>query len=485
MPRLEEWEIKKYWEIFQGLKPENNKLTGDRVSPVLKNSRLKDDQLSKIWDLSDIDADGRLDFEEFCITMRLIFDLVNGSMSEVPSELPGWLIPSSKAHLIHANRAVATGSTGNSSFEGDDDDNLSDDFDWYISPTDKGTYETIYNSNSDSYGRVRFDSLEGLYQTLTKVPRSDISSAWNLVNPKSFETIDKDQVLVFLHILNQRENGKRFEGDDDDNLSDDFDWYISPTDKGTYETIYNSNSDSYGRVRFDSLEGLYQTLTKVPRSDISSAWNLVNPKSFETIDKDQVLVFLHILNQRENGKRIPRGVPASLRATFSKEVPTYDLSAAAASTPSREISEPKAHDKKSFGTSYLNKIGQANNTDREKGTDFSATEGTDWEEVRLRRELANLEDLLEKAKQESKSGGKSSDNTTSDSALLKHEFEQLLKYKQNKLNAAQSVPNSDKDLTDVKNDIELIGSQVQVLEEFLAGKENELTKLQQELSSLT
>ncbi|KAM3126396.1 actin cytoskeleton-regulatory complex protein END3 [Candidozyma auris] len=391
MPRLEEWEIKKYWEIFQGLKPENNKLTGDRVSPVLKNSRLKDDQLSKIWDLSDIDADGRLDFEEFCITMRLIFDLVNGSMSEVPSELPGWLIPSSKAHLIHANRAVATGSTGNSSFEGDDDDNLSDDFDWYISPTDKGTYETIYNSNSDSYGRVRFDSLEGLYQTLTKVPRSDISSAWNLVNPKSFETIDKDQVLVFLHIL----------------------------------------------------------------------------------------------NQRENGKRIPRGVPASLRATFSKEVPTYDLSAAAASTPSREISEPKAHDKKSFGTSYLNKIGQANNTDREKGTDFSATEGTDWEEVRLRRELANLEDLLEKAKQESKSGGKSSDNITSDSALLKHEFEQLLKYKQNKLNAAQSVPNSDKDLTDVKNDIELIGSQVQVLEEFLAGKENELAKLQQELSSLT
>lgn len=92
---------------------------------------------------------------------------------------------------------------------------------------------------------------------------------------------------------------------------------------------------------------------------------------------------------------------------------------------------------------------------------------------------------MEKAKQESKSGGKSSDNTTSDLALLKHEFEQLLKYKQNKLNAAQSVPNSDKDLTDVKNDIELIGSQVQVLEEFLAGKENELTKLQQELSSLT
>lgn len=386
MPRLEEWEIKKYWEIFQGLKPDNNKLTGDRVLPVLKNSRLKDDQLSKIWDLSDIDADGRLDFEEFCITMRLIFDLVNGSMLELPLELPGWLVPSSKSHLIHANKAVSTGSTGNS-----------------------------------------------------------------------------------------------YDGDDDDLLSDDFDWYISPTDKGTYETIYNSNSDSYGRVRFDSLEGLYLTLAKVPRSDISSAWNLVNPKLFETIDKDQVLVFLHILNQRENGKRVPRGVPASLRATFSKEVPSYDLSAAAASTPTKNISQPKANDKKLFGLSYLNKIGQGNNADREKGTDFSATEGTDWEEVRLRRELTNLEELLEKAKLELNSKG---DNGSSDLALLKHEFEQLLKHKQNKLSAAESVPDTKKDLADVKNDIELIGSQVQVLEEFLAGKEKELAQLQQELLAM-
>ena len=38
MPRLEESEIKKYWQIFQGLKPVDNKLTGDKVSPVLKNS---------------------------------------------------------------------------------------------------------------------------------------------------------------------------------------------------------------------------------------------------------------------------------------------------------------------------------------------------------------------------------------------------------------------------------------------------------------
>lgn len=377
MPRLEDWEIKKYWEIFQGLNPVNNKLTGDRVSPVLKNSRLRDDQLSKIWDLSDIDNDGKLDFEEFCITMRLIFDLVNGNQESVPNQLPNWLIPSSKAHLIQANQAVASGNN-------------------------------TYGSNN---------------------------------------TTD----------------------DEEEQLSDDFDWYISPTDKRTYESIYNSNSDSYGRVRFDSLEGLYQTLSKVPKSDISSAWNLVNPKSFETIDKDQVLVFLHILNQRENGKRVPRGVPASLRATFSKEVPTYDLNQPQA----KPISETSS--KKNFASNYLSRIGQANN---ERGTDFSATEGTDWEEVRLRRELANLEEVLKKVQDNDQ--GKSG---TTELQMIKYEYEQLLKFKQEKLNKVRE--SSDKDLSDVKNDIELIETQVTTLEGFLKEKEGELNQLNQEIQALT
>lgn len=375
MPRLEDWEIKKYWEIFQSLNPENNKLTGDRVSPILKNSRLSDDKLSQIWELSDIDNDGKLDFEEFCITMRLIYDMVNDHKSEVPSELPSWLIPASKSHLIQANTAV--------------------------------------NSGGNNIGNAE---------------------------------------------------------EEDDNLSDNFDWYISPTDKSSYETIYRSNSDQYGRVRFESLENLYSTLNNVPRLDISSAWNLVNPKQFETIDKDQVLIFLHILNQRSNGKRVPRGVPASLRATFSKEQPNYDLSSVKVNKP-----QPASTGPKGFASEYLNKIGNSTTT-RGNGTDFSATEGTDWEEVRLRRELQDLEELLEKATKESSS-------SNNEASIIKHELELLLSYKETKLNEIQK--SDSKDLSAYKSDVELIESQVTMLQEFLTRKENELKMLKEEISALT
>lgn len=379
MPRLEESEIKKYWQIFQGLKPVDNKLTGDKVSPVLKNSRLPESQLSSIWELSDIDNDGKLDFEEFCIVMRLIFDLINGNFKEVPTSLPSWLIPSSKHALIQANQAV--------------------------------------NQGNNNFGSQELDEL------------------------------------------------------DEDGLRNDFDWYISPTDKSTYEKIYDSNSDSLGRIRFNSLNGLYDSLKNVPREEISSAWNLVNPKSFETIDKDQTLVFLHILNQRENGKRIPRGVPASLRATFSKEVPNYDLNAQA----KPQLSTSSQAGKRSFAEDYLSKIG-GSSTRNERGTDFSATEGTDWEEVRLRRELHDLEDLLDKVS----NGSRANEKEKEERMLVKYEFEQLLKYKQEQLkNGSNKV-----DLTLVKRDVEDIQTQVSTLEDFLNTRNQELAKLNQQIDAL-
>lgn len=385
MPKLEQWEIKKYWQIFCGLKPVSKKLSKQKLETVFRNSHLDDSTLAEVWKLADIDEDAQLDFEEFCIAMRLIFDLVNGNIKTPPTNLPSWLIPGSKAQILKQR--------------GD-------------------------NSGSGSSNQVA----------------------------------DSD------------------DSDEDYQLSDDFDWYISPTDKKTYESVYDVACDKFGRVKFDSLKDLYKTLNNVPQTDISSAWNLVNPKQSRAVDKDQCMVYLHILNQRSHGRRVPRSVPASLRATFSKETPDYNVDSHQGNIGVRSSSvRSSSQNSNAFASGYLEKKhGSAQGRVNTQEDDFDEAHDENWEQVKLERELKNLTsrlDNIDKEKEQSKS----------EISMQKYELEQLLKYKQSILAAGQSQ--SGVDMQTIQDNIESVETQVAQLRDFLKSQKEQLSSLQSQVNA--
>ncbi|XP_042354198.1 epidermal growth factor receptor substrate 15-like 1 isoform X3 [Plectropomus leopardus] len=84
----------KFEGIFESLSPVNGLLAGDKVKPVLINSKLPLDALGKIWDLSDVDKDGHLDKDEFTVAMHLVYRAME--KEPVPTTLPASLIPPSK-----------------------------------------------------------------------------------------------------------------------------------------------------------------------------------------------------------------------------------------------------------------------------------------------------------------------------------------------------------------------------------------------------
>ncbi|XP_077834281.1 epidermal growth factor receptor substrate 15-like 1 isoform X15 [Macaca mulatta] len=84
----------KFDGIFESLLPINGLLSGDKVKPVLMNSKLPLDVLGRVWDLSDIDKDGHLDRDEFAVAMHLVYRALE--KEPVPSALPPSLIPPSK-----------------------------------------------------------------------------------------------------------------------------------------------------------------------------------------------------------------------------------------------------------------------------------------------------------------------------------------------------------------------------------------------------
>uniref|UniRef100_A0A3Q3MZ63 Epidermal growth factor receptor pathway substrate 15 like 1 n=1 Tax=Mastacembelus armatus TaxID=205130 RepID=A0A3Q3MZ63_9TELE len=76
------------------LVPVNGLLSGEKVKPVLINSKLPLDVLGKVWDLSDIDKDGHLDKDEFAVAMHLVYRALE--KEPVPALLPSALVPPSK-----------------------------------------------------------------------------------------------------------------------------------------------------------------------------------------------------------------------------------------------------------------------------------------------------------------------------------------------------------------------------------------------------
>lgn len=229
----------------------------------------------------------------------------------------------------------------------------------------------------------------------------------------------------------------------------------------------------------------------MPDTDIRSAWNLINPSASSSINKDACLAFLHILNNRHEGYRIPRTVPASLRSSFERNHIDYQLDSArnkgGSSNPAASRWAAKADDttstgrKAKFGDQYLTRLGRGGF--KAAGTDFSGAQSDEqWEEVRLKKQLQELEDRIAKveAEGERRRGGKR-DSTP---ALVKRELEQLLDYKRRELRELEEGGGNAKaggNLRGVADDLATVKEQIDGLEGHLGGRLQVLEQLRREI----
>lgn len=261
---------------------------------------------------------------------------------------------------------------------------------------------------------------------------------------------------------------------------------MSPSDIARYESIYTANKSPHGLIAFDSLDPLYASLD-VPDTDLRSAWNLVNPSQQPAISKHAALAFLHILNGRHSGSRVPRSVPASLRASFQDQKIDYHIDRV--NSLSRPADDTATGRKAKFGDTYLSRLGLGGKSSyTPAGTDFSAINTTDdWEEVRLRRQLQELESKIDTveaaAKKKGNHSGRKREND-SKPALVKRELESLLEYKRKEMRELeQGIGRSGEGagLKEVEGEIAGVKELVEGLERHWRGREEVLEGVRREI----
>ncbi len=330
--------------------------------------------------------------------------------------------------------------------------------------------------------RLIFDLLNGVGLLHCNVTNSQVYTDVPRNLPEFLVPSSKAHLIAANSALEHGLNMERAESPEPasaQGLKDDFDWYMSPTDRSSYDSIHSANSDRRGGVKFNALTELYSTLD-VPERDVETAWNLVNPKNADSIGKDQTLTFLHILNQRHKGSRVPKSIPPSLRATFQKSEINYDTSKARAKTEDNLPATPK---KAAFAGEYLSKLGigkRDGGAYSRPGTDFTSTKDEDWEEVRLKRQLADLESQIAEAENQvqQRKIGKTGDGQ-SKIVLVRNELEQLLQCKERQLHSLENTSDdTSSGLQSIRKDIEMFQSQIDTLASYLEDRQHKLAELE-------
>ncbi|XP_042637595.1 epidermal growth factor receptor substrate 15 [Orycteropus afer afer] len=171
------WAVKsedkaKYDAIFDSLSPVNGFLSGDKVKPVLLNSKLPVDILGRVWELSDIDHDGMLDRDEFAVAMFLVYCALE--KEPVPMSLPPALVPPSKRKT------------------------------WVVSLAEKAKYDEIFlKTDKDMDGFVSGLEVREIFLK-TGLPSTLLARIWALCDTKGCGKLSKDQFALAFHLINQK-----------------------------------------------------------------------------------------------------------------------------------------------------------------------------------------------------------------------------------------------------------------------------------------
>jgi chromosome segregation ATPase len=118
---------------------------------------------------------------------------------------------------------------------------------------------------------------------------------------------------------------------------------------------------------------------------------------------------------------------------------------------------------------------------RGKGTDFGGRTTEDWEEVRLKKQLRELESKISDVEKEAESRrhGRSKDSKP---ALVKRELEMLLDYKRNTLRELDNDEGGAvKGLGGIREEIETVKEQVEGLQSHLERRQEALAELRSQV----
>ncbi|XP_054913550.1 epidermal growth factor receptor substrate 15 isoform X6 [Poeciliopsis prolifica] len=207
----------KFDAIFESLGPVGGMLSGDKVKPVLLNSKLPVDILGRVWELSDLDRDGMLDRDEFSVAMFLVYRALEGE--SVPMSLPPPLVPPSKRKKpaaapvmpllpsppsVKDSRSSHTGSKTlpHPPKPAPAPAPTPAAAPWVVSAAEKAKYDELFSkTDGDMDGLVSGAEVRDIFLK-TGLPSATLARIWELCDIGDMGKLTREQFALALYLIN-------------------------------------------------------------------------------------------------------------------------------------------------------------------------------------------------------------------------------------------------------------------------------------------
>uniref|UniRef100_A0A3P8UM51 Epidermal growth factor receptor pathway substrate 15 like 1 n=1 Tax=Cynoglossus semilaevis TaxID=244447 RepID=A0A3P8UM51_CYNSE len=286
------------------LAPVNGLLSGDKVKPVLINSKLPLDVLGKVWDLSDIDKDGHLDRDEFAVAMHLVYRALE--KEPVPALLPSALIPPSKRKKSLGS--VTTSVPGLPASPPPPKDSLRSTpshgsmnslnstgslspkhtlksgqhtLNWVVPASDRSRYDDIFlKTDADMDGFVSGHEVKDIFMQ-SGLAQNVLAHIWALADTRQIGKLTREQFSLAMHLIQQKVSKGL---DPPQALTADM---IPPSERGTPVPDSSSSVGSGEFTGIKELDDISQEITQLQREkytleqDIREAEEAIRYKSAE------------------------------------------------------------------------------------------------------------------------------------------------------------------------------------------------------------
>ncbi|KAI9293231.1 hypothetical protein K502DRAFT_343326 [Neoconidiobolus thromboides FSU 785] len=250
----------KYEKIYYEQPLIMGKLSSDKARNLFLQSGLSTQQLAQIWSLCATRSAGFIEKDEFVNAMFIIFSMLNGSMKSVPLSLPMTNSNVIGNNMPGMNRPSSVSST-NSSIASSGMKS-SKPIDWHINSSDKVNYDNLFYRFEDKQSHtVKANSIASFLKEKGFTPAA-LNQAWNLIDVKREQKINKEQFSLLLHLLNLVNKGhelphqlpihlkNRFLGitPPSSNMNSNNTSFNTSFNSISYNTSFNTSTNNYGNT---------------------------------------------------------------------------------------------------------------------------------------------------------------------------------------------------------------------------------------------